>query len=90
MYYMDEAFELALHICGLEDNDENYENTDKVDEILYEKYGIEDADKFNQLATDLLNLIDVGRSPLTDTLYKGFSNGEGWLMKKEVPAKVSA
>lgn len=92
MYYMHDSFELALHLCGLEESDENYENPDNVDPILYAKYGIEDTDKFNALIKDLLDLITINKSPLTDTVYKGFSNGKEWLIKKEMtpPEKTSS
>lgn len=85
MNYMHDSFELALHLCGLKESDENYENPDNVDPILYAKYGIEDTDKFNDLIKDLLDLITINKSPLTDTVYKGFSNGKEWFIKKEIP-----
>ena len=59
MYYMHDSFELALHLCGIKAEDENYANSDNVDPILYAKYGIEDTDKFNDLIKDLVDLITV-------------------------------
>jgi len=81
---MHDSFELALHLCGIKAEDENYANSDNVDPILYAKYGIEDTDKFNDLIKDLLDLITINKGFFTDTVYKGFSNGKEWLIKKEM------
>ena len=65
MYYMLETFEVALSLCGLDpDDDENYEDTDKLDELLFEKYGIEDTVGLDRLIKDLAKMADVAKSPL--------------------------
>lgn len=89
MHYMNPAYELALHLMGKDpNNDDDFEsNEDAVDEFLYEKYGIENSDKFHQLVTDLAQLADKAKSELTDKVYSGFGiqkDGNGfWLFKVE-------
>ena len=85
MYWNLETYELALVLCGMNpENNADFENEEKVDEILYEKYGIEDTEGLDKLIKDLAKLIDVGKSPLTKKQYKGFSNKEEWLYKIEI------
>jgi len=80
-----DTYELALHLCGMDpDNDVDFENEEKVDEILYEKYGIEDTEGLDKLIKDLAKLIDIGKSPLTEKRYKGFTNEVSLLYKIEV------
>ncbi len=77
-----ETYEVAMKLCGLDpNNDEEFEDSEKVDEILYEKYGIEDTDGFDRLIKDLAKMADVGKSPLTEELYRGFGDGTIWLYK---------
>lgn len=85
MHYMLETYELAMTLCGLNpDDDEQFEDSEKVDELLYEKYGIEDTDGLDRLIKDLAEMISVEKSPLTGKIYKGFANENMWLYKTEV------
>jgi hypothetical protein len=85
MYWMLDTYELVLVLCGL-DPDED-ENADKVDEILYEKYGIEDTDGLDKLIKDLTHFVGEGQSPLTGKNYKGFCRENEWLYKTELKTK---
>ena len=79
--YMD-TYELCLVLCGLDhNNDDDYDNEAKVNQMLYDKYSIEDTDGLEELIKDLTKLIGVGTSPLTGKKYKGFSIGDEWLYK---------
>ena len=81
MHYMLETYEVAMKLCGLDpDNDDQFNDSDKVDEILYEKYGIEDTDGLDRLK-DLAKMADVGKFPLTGEQYRGFGDGSLWLYK---------
>jgi hypothetical protein len=85
MYWNLDAYELAQHLCGMNpENDDDFQNKGKVDEILYQKYGIEDTGGLDKLIKDLAKLITVCESPLTRIRYKGFANDEGWLYKIEL------
>jgi hypothetical protein len=87
MHWNLDTYDLALHLCGMNpENDADFENEEKVDEILYEKYGIEDTEGLDKLIKDLGKLIDVGKSPLTEKRYKGFANERNWLYKIELTA----
>lgn len=80
-----DTYELAMKLCGLDPEDEEqFEDSDKVDEILYEKYGIEDTDGLDRLIKDLAEMADVAKSPLTEELYRGFGDGTVWLYKTKV------
>lgn len=82
MHYMLETYEVAMKLCGLDpDNDDQFNDSDKVDEILYEKYGIEDTDGLDRLIKDLAKMADVGESPLTGEQYRGFGEDSLWLYK---------
>lgn len=81
----DDAIEVAAEILGLpEDEVEDWE--EKVEEKLMETYGL-DVETFTNLLRKLTPLCDAARSPLTDTLYRGFSkrsDGVGrWLARVE-------
>lgn len=74
-----------MHLCGMNpDDDADFENEEKVDEILYEKYGIEDTDGLDKLIKDLTKLIVLGKSDLTGKVYKGFAIKNEWLYKIEI------
>ncbi len=83
--YRFELEELAAHICGLNYDHVNYS---QIEERLYEEFEI-DYDSFQRLIEKLVPMIDVGTSPLTGTLYKGFSKIEGnhgcWVLRIEIP-----
>jgi len=85
MYFNLDTYELAMHLCGMNpDDDADFENEEKVDEILYEKYGIEDTDGLDKLIKDLTKLIVLGKSDLTGKVYKGFAIKNEWLYKIEI------
>jgi hypothetical protein len=71
--------ELACQILGV-DYDEIDADTSIIEEELYNEFGI-DLDIFGDIISRLLPLVDVGTSPLTEEKYKGFSNGNIWLIK---------
>ena len=80
-----ECCELAAHLIGIGDE---FEDEDEVWEKLYDEHELT-QESFCWLINELVPLIDVGKSPLTDTIYKGFSqelkNGlKMWLVKMEV------
>lgn len=55
----------------------------ELEEIFYDKYLI-DLDQAHDLIKDLLPLIDVAKSELTNKVYKGFGKDNLWLIKEEV------
>lgn len=78
-------YETALFLLGL--NEEENEDEREIECKLEEEFGM----NFSQLADvlgKLLLAIDVGRSPLTGKLYKGFANGGCWLAKVEIKKGV--
>jgi hypothetical protein len=80
-----DTYETALVLCGMDpENSEDFDNSDKVDEILYEKYGIVDTDGFDILIKDLAKLATVGTSELTGNSYRGFAKKNEWLYKIEL------
>lgn len=86
---MIDTYELVCHLCNLDDDSEY----DDLDQAIYDKYEI-GLDQFDAIVSDLLPLIDVGKSELTGKLYKGLSvqtNGYGfWLLKMEVSNEQNA
>ncbi|MFK8302665.1 hypothetical protein ACI75Y_07110 [Capnocytophaga stomatis] len=76
--------QLACKITGL-DYDEIDADTSVIEDKLYEEFEI-DLDNFAKIISRLLPLIDVGKSPLTKKVYKGFADNENncWLVKTEV------
>ncbi|MDR0754176.1 MAG: hypothetical protein LBF04_02185 [Prevotellaceae bacterium] len=89
MYNMLDTYELVLVLCGLNPNDDDdFNDSDKVDEILYEKYGIEDTNGLNRLIKDLTHFVGVGQSSLTGKNYKGFCRKNEWLYKIEIERKI--
>lgn len=73
---MRDPFELAIYLTK---DEEEWE------QAIQDRYGI-DYVGFSHLISDLMPLIDVGESPLTKKLYKGFADSERqiWLEKIEV------
>lgn len=85
--YQETVEELACHILGL-DYDEIDADTEIIEEKLMEQFDI-DLNQFTYLVSHLLPLIDVGKSPLTEKTFKGFSNQKGiWLLKISVPEGI--
>lgn len=66
--------EVACAVLGLEyeDYEEADDCTEQIENILIEEMNI-DLDTLEQIISKLLPTIDVGKSPLTGNLYKGFS-----------------
>lgn len=66
--------EVACTVLGLEYEDyEEADNcTEQIENILIEEMNI-DLDNLEQIVSKLLPTIDVGKSPLTGNMYKGFS-----------------
>ncbi|MCP3676014.1 MAG: hypothetical protein GY829_16325 [Gammaproteobacteria bacterium] len=79
---MNDIFELMLFLSGIEDED--YEDDEQLFYLLTEKYGVNDIGKFKHLIDDLLYLVEIGESPITKTLYKGFASDKIWLAKVAV------
>ena len=70
MMYELEALELAAHLLGIDEDADDLD--DQVEEKLYERYEIE-FHNFRVLCSELLPLCDVGQSPITKEMFRGFS-----------------
>lgn len=79
-----EIEEFACKLVGL-DYDEIDADTQIIEEHLYEKFGM-NLEQFYELISILLPMIDVGESPLTGKIFKGFADFENecWLIKIQV------
>lgn len=66
--------EVACTVLRLEyeDYEEADDCTEQIENILIEEMNI-DLDTLEQIISKLLPTIDVGKSPLTGNMYKGFS-----------------
>ena len=77
-----EALELAAHLLGIDEDADDLD--EQVEQKMYDKYQIEFY-MFRVLASDLLPLCDLGQSPITKQLFRGFSIREEkhgrWLAK---------
>jgi hypothetical protein len=82
-----ELEELAAFISDLDYENLDGDTNNQIEQAIYDKFGI-DLDQFQKIVEVLMPLIDVGESPLTGTIFKGFSKKEGnhgtWLLKTEV------
>jgi|TARA_R110000851_G_scaffold319347_1_gene483660 predicted AlkP superfamily pyrophosphatase or phosphodiesterase len=81
---IEDAQKLAIHILGLDENTEY----DEAEESFMENFHT-DLDHFADLLSYLVPMIDVGKSPLTDKTFKGFSVNLGgddrmFIIKTEV------
>ena len=65
-----ETLELAAHLLGIDENADDFE--ERVDDKLYETWGI-DYDSFRSLCSSLLPLCEVGQSPITKQIFRGFA-----------------
>jgi hypothetical protein len=70
------------------DDDADFEDTNRVELTLYEKYGIEDTDGFERLIRDLTKMIAIDRSELTKKIYRGFAKGNTRLYRSEIEETV--
>jgi len=68
VHWMD-AEELAAHILGL---DYDQVESDEIEEKIFDKFECS-METFQVIVSHLLPLVDVGKSPLTGEVYKGFS-----------------
>ena len=80
-----DEWEIMLHLSDITEDD--YEDDIQTFDNLAEKYGLNDYDLFCNLVKDLANMIDVGKSPLTETRYKGFAHNEMFLYRIEIDNK---
>jgi len=62
------------------------EDTNEVENLLYDKYGI-DSENFELLMNDLFNMLTLNFSPLTTNTYIGFGKDGVWTVKKDVTAE---
>lgn len=71
MYY--EVLELACLMMG-EDYDTivNEGNEGKIENMLFDKYGIVGMDQFELLIKDLIKFTPTWKSLLTESIYQGF------------------
>ncbi|MDM1378186.1 hypothetical protein [Myroides marinus] len=74
--------ELACKLIGI-DYEEIGVDTSLIEEELDEKFDV-DLDELKVLIDHLIPLIQIGRSPLTDILYKGFGDNGVMIVKAEV------
>ena len=81
MDIMSDSLEVAFHLCGIDENDDDC--LEKAGEALYQKYGIEDPDMFDKLVKDLAKIAQVAKSELTEKWYRGFAVENLWLYKIE-------
>ncbi len=58
-------------------------DADEVEEAIENMYNI-DYDSFIELISAIVPLVNVGQSPLTQKVYKGFAVDNTWLVKEEV------
>ena len=74
--------ELIAKVCGV-DVDAEFDN---LDEILWDKFEI-DYSNFERLVNKLLPLCEVGQSPLTGIISRGFADTkeQRWIMRIEEP-----
>lgn len=66
------AFLLEVNLEELAGDDGEYES--KLWDRFYHRFGVEASD-FAKLINALLPLIEIGKSPLTGRVYKGFAKG---------------
>lgn len=80
--------ELAVALANVKNED--YERSD-IDTALFEKYNI-DFEQFEQLMGDLWPLLDLGVSPLTNSVFIGFADKKQglWLSKKDFTSSFMA
>ena len=76
-----EVEELACKILGI-DYDEIDADVTIIEEEMMEQLDI-DLEIFQDIIERLIPLVEVGQSPLTNELYKGFADTENsmWLLK---------
>lgn len=75
-----EILDLAIAVLGL---DADFDDEDLIEQKIEDRFDI-DFDTFGEIASALLPFVEVGKSPLTGTVYKGFANRDCWLAKREI------
>lgn len=78
--------ELAAYLVGYEESDAC--DLANIEEKLIEKFGI-DLRNFHLLIQKLAPLLDMAISPLTETPFIGFGDGECWIAKKPFPGFIN-
>lgn len=74
--------ELACKLVELDYNEIGVDTT-LIEDELDDKFDV-DLDELKELVDHLIPLIQIGRSPLTDTIYKGFGEDGVMIVKAEV------
>jgi len=67
--------EMWYHLLG--------DDVDDIEQAVYDKFDL-DLTTVESLLDKIIPLVDVGRSPLTGTLYKGIAHNGMWLAKCKV------
>lgn len=75
-----EAAEIANEIMQINNPEEDIDITE---EALADKYNISLED-FHTIVQKIFNMMDFGLSPLTQTPYVGISEGNRWIVNKDV------
>lgn len=79
-----ETEELAAYLVGKHEQFEDGEiDSNDIEDLLFDKYGIL-LDGFQTLLSDLVPLITIAKSGITDKTYKGFAGESCWLVKREI------
>lgn len=87
---MIDVFELAEVLTKL---DEDKDGAQAIEEKLVEKYGC-GIDQFSELINELLPMIFVAKSPLSDQMFKGFGtpteDGKGTIALCKIKAEIKS
>ena len=79
-----EIEELACYACGLnEAQTEDAVNNYKVDEIVYEKFGV-DQEQFTEIIKALLEYTPIVESAFGRKKYHAFCKGSAMIVRREV------
>lgn len=81
--------ELACAMLGIDYDDAINEGEIDIDGKFYDEFEV-DIDQFQKIVEHLITIADCGRSPLTETLYQGFSkpvdgveNAREWIIRHQ-------
>lgn len=81
--------ELAAHILGVtEEWEESSCPSSFIDKAFFEKFDV-DFYSFHTILQYLLPLVAREKSYLTEKQYRGFTDGERWLVKEEIKQDAS-
>ena len=77
----DEAKEIAAHILKVpEDAEDDYA---AIEDALIDKWEI-GIEQFQEICTEIFNLVDFGLSPLSGNAYVGLAKPDEWIVKKDM------